>query len=231
LSLTACIRDVDTADAMSSEESSDAGGSARQKAERLHAQYDELRGGRGGLGRAFTALFPSELEKRLLRDEHNWRTGAQGERNLAAFLTRRCPSIVLLNDRRAPTSRGNVDHIAVALSGVYVIDCKRYRGKVEVRRPLFGKEQLRIKGRDRTALIDGLEKQVAQVKAVLVDLPEAVPVRGCLCFVAPEGFVADSGLPALRTLMVRGYPLYFPKRAIPKSLWIGAVRKAAYLPG
>jgi hypothetical protein len=197
---------------MSTQESGGAGASARQKAERLRHEYDELRARRSGLGRALSALFPSDGERRLLNDEHSWRTGAQGEESLAAFLAERCRGVLLLNDRRAPGSRANIDHLAVAPSGVYVIDCKRYRGKVEVRRPLFGKEQLRIKGRDRTALIDGLEKQVAYLKSALSDVPDAVPVHACLCFVAPEGFLADGGLPVLRTLTVHGYPLYTPRR-------------------
>jgi hypothetical protein len=109
-------------------------------------------------------------------------------------------------------SLANIDHIAVAPSGVYVIDCKRYKGKIEVATPLFEKPKLKINGRDRTKLIDGLEKQVAHVKAALADLAEDVPVHGCLCFVAPEGFLADVRLPVLRTLKINGYPLYYPKR-------------------
>jgi len=97
-------------------------------------------------------------------------------------------------------------------SGVYVIDCKRYKGKIEVAEPLFGKAKLKINGHDHTKLIDGLEKQVAHVKAALADVAEGVSVHGCLCFVAPEGFLADVGLPALRTLNINGYALYYPKR-------------------
>ena len=93
----------------------------------------------------------------------------------------------MLHDRAAPMSRANIDHIAIAPSGVYVIDCKRYSGKIEVTAPLFGAQKLIIKGRDRTSLIKSLERQVAHVKAALGDLDEGIPVHGCLCFVAPEG--------------------------------------------
>ncbi len=55
-----------------------------------------------------------------------------------------------------PGSRANIDHLAVAPSGVYVIDAKRYKGKIEVRRPLFGKSKLLIASRDKTKLLDGL---------------------------------------------------------------------------
>jgi hypothetical protein len=62
----------------------------------------------------------------------------------------------------------NIDHIAVAPSGVYVIDCKRYKGKMEVAEPLFGEAKLKINGRDRTKLIDGLQKA-------------GRPRQGCTC--------------------------------------------------
>jgi hypothetical protein len=39
-----------------------------------------------------------------------------------------------------------------------------------------------------------------------------VPVRGCLCFVTPEGLLADAGLPLLRTLKINGYQLHYPRR-------------------
>lgn len=63
-----------------------------------------------------------------------------------------------------PGGRGNVDHIAVAPSGVYVIDTKDLTGKVAVRTPVFGQPKLLVAGRDRTKLVDRLERQVAVVR-------------------------------------------------------------------
>ena len=77
-------------------------------------------------------------------------TGARGEEMLADSLVRRCPDVLLLHDRQLPGSRANIDHIAIAASGVYVIDAKRYKGKIEVQTPLFGTPKLKIAGRDRT---------------------------------------------------------------------------------
>jgi hypothetical protein len=111
-----------------------------------------------------------------------------------------------------PHSRANIDHIAVAPSGVYVIDTKRYRGKIRVHRPLFGAPKLKVAGRDRTKLLEGLARQVAAVQAALADAALQVPVQGCLCFMAPEGILAESGLPVMRTLEIRGYRLYSPRR-------------------
>ena len=72
-----------------------------------------------------------------------------------------------LHNRRMPANRGDIDHIAVAPSGVYVIDTKDWKGKVEIQSPWFGAPKLLINGRDRTKLIDGLERQVAAVRSVL----------------------------------------------------------------
>jgi hypothetical protein len=188
------------------------GASASRKGQRLREQRESKNANRTRLGRLAAALFPSDTDKRLRREEHNWTTGAQGERILASYLAGHCTNLLMLHDRRAPQSRGNIDHIAIAPSGIYVIDCKRYKGKIEVAEPLFGKAKLKIKGRDQTKLIDGLDKQVARVKLALAEVASDVPAHGCLCFVAPEGILADTGLPALRTLRINGYPLYSPRR-------------------
>jgi nuclease-like protein len=151
-------------------------------------------------------------EQRRVARERQWAVGARGEELVAESLARRCPALLLLHDRRMPHSRANIDHIAVGATGVYVIDTKRYSGRIEVRRPLFGTPSLRINGRDRCKLIEGLAKQVGVVKAALMDFAPDVPVRGCLCFVAAPGLRSDAGLPLLRTLRIEGYPLYHPRR-------------------
>lgn len=57
-----------------------------------------------------------------------------GESKLAATLGRiDRDDVIFLHYRRVPRTRGNIDHIVVAPSGVYVVDAKRYRGRVEVR--------------------------------------------------------------------------------------------------
>ena len=166
----------------------EAGRSARREYERKRQRRLQNTSHRSRLARLIAAVFgPSAKEKRQLADEKHWATGARGEAILAEFLAKRCPDILLLHDRRMPHSKANIDHIAVGASGVYVIDAKRYRGKIEVRQPLFGAPKLKIAGRDETKLVDGLAKQVAVVEATLADLAPEVPVHGCLCFVAPRG--------------------------------------------
>jgi len=190
-----------------------AGASARRKAQRLRERREQSAASRSGLARlAAVVMGPPAQEKQLIADEKRWAIGAQGEQTVAEMLARRCPGVPVLHDRRMPRSQANIDHLAFAASGLYVIDTKRYRGKIEVVKPLFGQAKLKIGGRDRTKLLDGLDKQVAAVRAALAGLADDVPVHGCLCFVPPEGLLADSGLPVLRTLKINGYPLYYPRR-------------------
>ncbi len=189
-----------------------AGASAQRKAERLREEREQLRSTRSGLGRLLVPFFPSEKERRLQKEERDYATGAEGEQILARSLARRCPDVPMLHDRRAPMRQGNIDHIAIASTGVYVIDCKRYKGKIQVARPLFGRASLKINRRNRTRLLEGLGRHVADVKAAAPGLADDVPVHGCLCFVAPAGLLSEIGLPMVRTLKIDGYALYYPRR-------------------
>jgi hypothetical protein len=117
-----------------------------------------------------------------------WSVGAEGERLLSEMLQSIAgESLRVLNDRRIPGTKANIDHLVVCPSGVFVVDAKRYRNSRPVLRVEGGlfrprTELLYVAGRDRTSLVEGMHKQVALVRAALVDQPE-VPVRGVLCFV------------------------------------------------
>lgn len=151
------------------------------------------------------------------KSSRSWETGAAGEEVLAASLARRCPDVVVLHDRRMPSSRANIDHLAIAPSGVHVIDAKRYRGKIEVRKPLFGKPKLIIAGRGQAKLVESLARQVDAVRATLAEIAPDTPVHGCFCFINPAGPLAASDLPWLRTLSIDGYALFYPRK-LAKSL-------------
>jgi hypothetical protein len=69
---------------------------------------------------------------------------------------------------------------------VWVIDTKRYKGKVSVSRPMFGAPKLLIAGRARKRLLDGLERQVELVRSALADEGD-VPVHAALCLLMPSG--------------------------------------------
>jgi hypothetical protein len=137
--------------------------------------------------------------------EKAWGRGAGGEERVAEALAKHLhDDVVVLHDRRAGRSSANIDHIAVAPSGVWVIDAKRYRGKLAVSAPLLGKSKLRIAGRDQTKLVDGLAKQVALVRTAMADIAPGIPVHGALCFV-------DTELPLLGPRTFRSFWLLHPK--------------------
>jgi hypothetical protein len=137
--------------------------------------------------------------------EQVWLRGAEGEEQVARRLAKHLgDSALLLHDRRMPQSKANIDHIAIAPSGVWIIDAKRYKGRVAVSKPLLGDAKLRIAGRDKSRLADGLARQVDAVQLVMSELGIAFPVHGAFCFV-------DSELPTFGTLSFRGYPLLYPR--------------------
>lgn len=184
-----------------------AGGSARREHERRRAKRE-----------AATRERHPHIGNLLLRlqsppaHEAAWSTGATGEEALAAHLAKRCPDVIVLHDRRIPRRRANIDHLAIAPSGVYVIDAKRYTGKIEVRKPLFGEPRLFVAGRDKTKLVEGLARQRETVRAALTETVRAMPVHACFCFLNPANQAGGSGLPVLRTLQIGDFPLYVPRR-------------------
>lgn len=202
------------------------GASAAAKAEQIRAQLDALRAGRSAMGRAIRAIYgPSPSEQRLLERERNWRNGADGERLLAATLERRCPEALFLHDLGTPGGRANIDHVAFAPSGVHVIDAKRYRGRIRVLR--FGAEtRLVIGGRNRTELITGLERQVELIANAIHAIAPDVPVHGCLCFVAPRGWLTEAELPMFRSLQVNDVPLYSTRRLVTRLCQAGPMSPA-----
>jgi hypothetical protein len=120
----------------------------------------------------------------------NWARGSEGEERVGRYLTETIgPRGVLLHDRAVPGRHANVDHIAVVPSGVWVIDTKRYRGKVELRRGWFGTSpQLFVHGRNRTNLVSGALWQRQVVQEIV---GHRTRVRVALCFTEAEwGFFA-----------------------------------------
>ena len=117
-----------------------------------------------------------------------WAKGSAGERLLAASLEKNLGKhAIILNDRRVPKTRGNIDHLVIAPSGVWVIDAKNYSGHVE-QRDVGGwfKTDLRlyVGGRDRSKVLDGLAWQVAAVQSALEG--HNVHVLPAICFTDAE---------------------------------------------
>jgi hypothetical protein len=104
-----------------------------------------------------------------------WASGARGEEQTGRWLDQLASAgaISVLHDRRIPRSRANIDHIAITPSGVFVVDSKRWRGRIERRstgsilKP--GPPALYVAGRDRTHLAAGVRNQVEVVSTAIAD--------------------------------------------------------------
>jgi hypothetical protein len=114
-----------------------------------------------------------------------WAQGEEGEVRVGTRLEDLVgDAAVLLHDRSVPGSRANIDHLAVAPSGVWIIDAKHYSGKLEVRNNNHGGGRLFVNGWDHSEDIEGFEWQERAVTDCLRGLP--VPIHRALCFVEVE---------------------------------------------
>lgn len=79
------------------------------------------------------------------------------------------------------------------MAGVFVIDTKQYRGRVESRNVggwFTREERLFVNGRDRTNLVAAMNRQVAAVEAALAGFDDvhAVPVTPALLFMSADNW-------------------------------------------
>lgn len=116
-----------------------------------------------------------------------WQRGALGEQKLGRALAA-VADLRVLHDRRVPGTKGNIDHLLVSRSGVFVVDAKMYTGEIRVRDRggLFATdERLYVGRRDCSELAENMEWQVNAVRAALEAsaLPTMPRVTPVLCFV------------------------------------------------
>ncbi|MGH9078471.1 MAG: nuclease-related domain-containing protein [Acidimicrobiales bacterium] len=164
-----------------------AGGSAQLR-------YEQLR--RGDRARLDQRWGPFSGVVKFFSDEPQstkaWAKGAAGERKLEDHLLRTVgEEVVMLHDRRIPGSKANIDHLVVASAGVWIVDAKSFKGRVEQRDVGTWRtpdKRLYVNGRDRSKLASGLIKQMNAVLHALdgLDLDIDIDVIAALCFVDSE---------------------------------------------
>lgn len=95
------------------------------------------------------------------------------------------PSAAVLHDRKVPGTRGDVDHVVIAPTGIWLVDAMDDTGRVR-RRDVGGwrssGQRLFVGDHNRTKLVDAMGWHVAAVRAQLdhVGLGE-VPVHPVVC--------------------------------------------------
>jgi hypothetical protein len=138
-----------------------------------------------------------------------WAKGAHGERLVGERLDALSnDGVIVFHDRRMPHSRANIDHIAIAPTGVYVIDAKNYSGRLERRDKggwLTRDDRIYVNGRDQTHLVDKLAPQVDAVRRALRNEYDDIPIQPVLCFTG-----VDIGLLA-RPFSIRGTLITWPR--------------------
>jgi hypothetical protein len=163
---------------------SSAGGSARREYHRRRdARARDIRSRHPRVGGFILAVTDEPQSTKA------WATGATGEEETGRWLDRLASAgaVRVLHDRRIPRLRSNIDHIVIAPGGVFVVDSKRYHGRVErrVTGSIFhpGPTNLYVGGRDRTSLASGVQKQLDAVSVALAGLGRPdVDMAGVLLF-------------------------------------------------
>ncbi len=114
--------------------------------------------------------------------ETAWGKGADGERRVGGMLDTLAPrgTIRVVHDRRIPGGPANIDHIAVAPSGVYVIDTKRYQNKLVEDRMRRGAAALHVGGLSKPQMVEQMHRQADVVRHTFDVEVRIVPV---LCFI------------------------------------------------
>ena len=158
----------------------------KTRAERLvrddEAWRERIKHERPVLGRFVAAMTPRPEARAESQSTRSWKIGSVGEEQVAESLCA-VPGIHIIHDRQVPGPRANIDHIVIAPSGVYVIDAKKYTGRIEFRGLLRNERRLYVGGRNRTELADRVQDQVNIVRLALGPDHADVPVHGVLCFV------------------------------------------------
>jgi hypothetical protein len=144
-----------------------------------------------------------------------WRRGAAGERRTARLLSQlERHGWVVLHDLAVPGSRANLDHLAIGPGGVFVIDSKQYRGRLQ----LDGSGQLWHGCYPLAPTLHAVSFEADQAAQVLPDPGVAVvPIVAVHGAQVPWGKVVVEGVPvvAARRLpsMLRALPaLLGPER-------------------
>lgn len=109
----------------------------------------------------------------------------------------------MLHHRLARHDLPMIDHVVVAASGVWIVSREHVRcARVSVRGRLSATPKLRIGQRDRTTLVDALDRQATAVRGLLFDQLD-VPVHTALCLPGAE-------FPLLRSLSIGDHLIVRP---------------------
>jgi hypothetical protein len=136
-----------------------------------------------------------------------WRRGAVGERRTARLLdTLERHGWAVLHDLALPGSQVNLDHLVIGPGGVFVIDSKQYRGRLQLDpsgRLWHGRYPL-------TPTLRAVEFEADQAVQVLADPQVVVPIVAVHGAQVPWGKVVMEGIPVVPAKRLPGMLRHLP---------------------
>jgi nuclease-like protein len=128
------------------------------------------------------------------RDAIAWRRGVAGERRTARLLNPlERHGWAVLHDLAVPGSRANIDHLVIGPGGVFVIDSKHYRGRLQ----LDSSGQLWHGRYPLAPTLGAVDFEADQAAQVLVVPEVVVPIVAVHGGQVPWGKVVTQGVPVL----------------------------------
>jgi len=123
-----------------------------------------------------------------------WRRGAEGEQRTARLLgPLERQGWVVLHDLAVPGSPANLDHLVIGPGGVFVVDSKQYRGRLQLDpsgRLWHGRYPL-------TATLRAVSFEADRAARVLADPQVVVPIVAVHGAQVPWGKVVTQGVPVV----------------------------------
>jgi hypothetical protein len=150
------------------------------------------------------------------RRDPKWTKGAAGEYLMDLSLHNHVnEGSIILTDRQVPGTKSNIDEIVVAPSGVWIIDSKNWKGKIEYKSAtkMSTAKRLYVDGKDRTSAVEAIFNLVIPVAQVIGD--RSVPIKPALVFI--EGDWSDTS--AARILTSKPYQHLSVWISWPKAIW------------
>jgi hypothetical protein len=123
-----------------------------------------------------------------------WRRGAAGERRTARLLGQlERQGWVVLHDLAVPGSRANIDHMVIGPGGVFVVDSKQYRGRLQ----LDGSGRLWHGRHPLAPTLRAVGFEADRAAQVLADPQVVVPIVAVHGAQVPWGKVVIDGVPVV----------------------------------
>jgi hypothetical protein len=144
----------------------------------------------------------SALREAHIRKDPAWLKGATGEYLMGVSLEHRLtPTARVLTDRQLPGTKANIDHIVVAASGVWIIDSKKWKGKIAYKAEsiMSINTRLYVDGKDRTPKVESIYGAVIPIAQLIGD--RSIPIHPALVFIEGDW----SGASFSRFVMGRPY--------------------------